>query len=451
MIVNIIFPHQLFKNNPLFKFNDNIYLIEYFDESCRVKLRLHKASLLYYKDYITHMGKRVQIISAKSRDKFIKDLKQKQTDIRMIDPIENDIYKLFDKSKLTILETPCFLTPMSELKKYNLEHPRAKQETFYRWQRKRLNILMKKDSPIGDQYNFDKLNRSKYPNDFDITKIPKLPGISGKSKKYYKLADKSIVYTNKNHGEIGAEYPCTHEDSEKWFRIFLRNKLALFGKYQDAHHTDTQTGYHSVITPMLNVGLLTPLWIINTLTKYTKKHKVPLESLEAFIRQVIGWREFVRYLYKFSEININMNFFNNKRHIDKSLYYGTTKFEFINEIIHNVSKTGYAHHIIRLMWLGNYFLISGINPKDVYNWFMEFFVDSYNWVMLPNVIGMSQYADGGIMATRPYFSSAAYLLRMSNIKRGPWVEEWNKLFNNFVRKNKNKLKKLYLVSSWVKD
>jgi deoxyribodipyrimidine photolyase-related protein len=187
---------------------------------------------------------------------------------------------------------------------------------------------------------------------------------------------------------------------------------------------------------MLNVGLLTPYQILREVLEYTDKNKVPLNSLEGFIRQLTGWREFMRGVYLFNGVRQRTtNFWNFNKQIPDSFYNATTGIEPVDTTIKKILDTGYAHHIERLMILGNFMLLCEFDPDSVYKWFMEMFIDSYDWVMVPNVYGMSQFADGGIMSTKPYISSSNYIRKMSDYKSGDWTEIWDGLFWRFIKKH----------------
>ena len=163
----------------------------------------------------------------------------------------------------------------------------------------------------------------------------------------------------------------------------------------------------------------------------------PLNSVEGFIRQIIGWREFIRgvYVCKGTEER-NKNYWNFKRKIPKSFYDGSTGIDPVDDTIIKVKNTGYGNHIERLMILGNFMLLCEFDPNEVYRWFMEVFIDSYDWVMVPNVYGMSQFADGGLMSTKPYISSSNYIIKMSDYKKGSWSEIWDGLFWTFMDKQR---------------
>jgi deoxyribodipyrimidine photolyase-related protein len=209
--------------------------------------------------------------------------------------------------------------------------------------------------------------------------------------------------------------------------------LQEFGPYEDAVVADENILHHSVLTPMLNVGLLTTQQVVDETVAFAAKHNVPLNSLEGFIRQVIGWREFIRGVYEVKGTEERTkNYWKFKRKIPLTFWTGNTGIPPIDSTIKKILQTGYCHHIERLMVLGNFMLLCEFDPDDVYRWFMEMFIDAYDWVMVPNVYGMSQFADGGLMATKPYISGSNYLMKMSDYPKGDWQKIWDALFWRFM-------------------
>ncbi len=202
---------------------------------------------------------------------------------------------------------------------------------------------------------------------------------------------------------------------------------------------------------MMNVGLLSPNEVLDEAIQFAGKNSVPFNSLEGFVRQILGWREFIRgvYITKGTAERTN-NFWNFKRKIPASFWNGTTGIAPVDITIKKVLATGYCHHIERLMVLGNFMLLCEFDPDEVYKWFMELFIDSYDWVMVPNVYGMSQFADGGLMATKPYISGSNYLMKMSDYPKGEWQLIWDGLFWNFLNKHREFFLKNPRLSMLVK-
>ena len=213
---------------------------------------------------------------------------------------------------------------------------------------------------------------------------------------------------------------------------FFETRFAQFGPYQDAISVNNCFNFHSVISPLLNIGLLTPGELISGALE--RKNTVPFQSLEGFIRQIIGWREFVRGIY--NTVELKKNFFGHLNKMNNSWYEGSTGLGPLDVVIRRVISNAYVHHIERLMILSNLMLLCEIYPGDVNRWFMEMFVDSAEWVMVPNVYGMGQFADGGSFATKPYISGSNYILKMSDFRKGTWCDLWDGLYWRFIDRNR---------------
>ena len=284
---------------------------------------------------------------------------------------------------------------------------------------------------VGGKWTFDDENRLKYPKGKTPPKINAL-----KENPFYSEA---VGYINhqfsNNYGAVNPIliYPTTFEESKSWLVDFLENRFLEFGAYEDAIVVNENILHHSVLTPMMNVGLLTPEFILNETIQFAESHDIPMNSLEGFIRQIMGWREFIRAVYELrGSEERTKNYWQFNRKIPQSFWTGTTGIEPIDLTIKTILETGYCHHIERLMVLGNFMLLCEFDPDEVYRWFMEMFIDSYDWVMVPNVYGMSQFADGGIMSTKPYISGSNYLMKMSNYPKGEWQQIWDGLFWRFM-------------------
>lgn len=414
----LIFPHQLFEEHPSIHKNSTIYLIEEFllfkqYKFHKQKLVLHRSSMRFYQDYLKN--KKYKVIYIGSKDelsdirKLILHLKQKGIEeIHFADVADNWLEKRIkqtaEKAGIIIHEypSPCFLNTKEELNKYFGGKKKYSQTDFYIKQRKKLGILIDNNaSPVGGKWTYDTENRLKYPA---VKKPPKVNFPS--ENKYYKEA---VTYVNKhfpnNYGEINKHfvYPSTFDESKRWFKQFLEKRFLEFGDYEDAIVAGENILHHSVLTPMLNIGLITPKYIVEETLNFSERHKIPLNSVEGFIRQIIGWREFIRGVYETSgSIQRTKNYWGFKRKLPESFWNGTIGIEPLDITIKKVLQTGYCHHIERLMVLGNFMVLCEFDPDEVYRWFMELFVDAYDWVMIPNVYGMSQFADGGLMATKPY-------------------------------------------------
>jgi deoxyribodipyrimidine photolyase-related protein len=311
--------------------------------------------------------------------------------------------------------------------------------TYYKQQRIEKNILMEGDKPIGEKWSFDEENRKKIPDNFPI---PSLPNFTEDS--VVKDVKKTVDDFFPNHpGDVSSYWlGSSRKDALKALDVFIKDKIINFGDYEDAVKKNAPFLLHSVLSPYLNVGLITPKEIIKKILDTGKNKKIPLNSLEGFIRQVIGWREFMRGIYQnYNDKLENTNFFNHQRKLTDDWYNGTTGIDPIDDAIKDVNKYGYAHHIIRLMHLSNVMTLSQLHPKEIYKWFMEMFVDSSDWVMSPNVFGMGTFSDGGIFSTKPYICGSNYIIKMSNYKKGSWSDIVDGLYWNFIHTNKDILAK----------
>ena len=449
----LIFPHQLFKDISLLKKADSVYIIEeylFFNQYKfhKQKLALHRASMKYYENYLQENEIKTNYIDATNKQSdiriFIHNIAANQNvSIQLYDVCDNWLEKrIIETCHSNNIEfkeyaTPLFINSKEDLSMYFGVKQKYLHNDFYIQQRKKLNILIDENGkPQGGKWSHDADNRLKYPKNKIVPKT-KFPAVNH----FYKEA---IDYVSKNYknnyGNISEEfiYPSTHLQSEEWLDNFLASRLNEFGDYEDAIVDNENILHHSVLTPMLNIGLLLPLQIVHAAIEYANKNSVPINSLEGFIRQIIGWREFIRGVYVFKGTKERTtNFWEFKKDIHTSFYEANTGIEPIDTTIKKLINTAYNHHIERLMILGNFMLLCEINPDKVYQWFMEMYIDAYDWVMVPNVYGMSQFADGGLMATKPYISGSSYVLKMSNFKKGNWCETWDSLFWHFMNKHRN--------------
>tara|TARA_S200000501_G_C20839220_1_gene750836 strand:+ start:467 stop:1954 length:1488 start_codon:yes stop_codon:yes gene_type:complete len=445
--ITIVFPNQLFKDSPILnKDVKKIFLIEehlFFKhyKFHKQKIAYHRSSMRKYYDYLKTKDFNVEYIHSfdKSSDirTFLDNLDNQITNINIYDPVDDWLLKRINNHKkninINISSNPLFINTNQDLSTFfRNDKKNYSHAVFYKQQRKSLNILMDSDdNPVGGKYSFDSDNRKKYPND------EKPPHINfPKNDSYWSEA---IEYTNKylsdNYGDLSTTqyYPNDFTGAEQWLDNFLVQRFEKFGDYEDAIESNQVFLNHSVLTPMLNSGLITPRSIIDKTLEFSNENDIPINSLEGFIRQIIGWREFIRGMYiakgSFSRTE---NFWSFKRKIPSSFYTGDTGIDPVDDSIKKTIKYGYSHHIERLMVLGNFMLLCEFDPDEVYKWFMELFIDAYDWVMVPNVYGMSQFSDGGTFATKPYISSSNYIKKMSNYKNGEWTDVWDGLYWNFI-------------------
>ena len=451
-IINLVLPHQLFAESPLHENGHDFYLVEEFlffrqYRFHKQKLAFHRASMQFYKDFLQEKKLKVSYLETTNTLSDFRNFRQEIdrqeiTEINFHDPVDdwllNRIKKATRGIKLNMLDSPMFLNNSEETSAYFREdRKRFFQTDFYKKQRKKFTLLLdKSDEPIGGKWTFDTENRKKYPK----SKTP--PAIHfPEPSKYW---EEAVAYIEKNFkqnpGTLRKEriYPITHSEAKDWLKQFLEYRFHDFGAYEDAIVAGQSFLNHSLLSPLLNTGLLRPEEVISETISFTDAAEIPINSTEGFIRQIIGWREFMRGMYQAKgRYSRTRNFWGFTKKLPQSFYSGTTGILPIDETIKQVQETGYAHHIERLMVLGNFMLLCEFDPDEVYRWFMEMFIDAYDWVMVPNVYGMSQFADGGTFATKPYIGGSNYLRKMSDYPRGEWQEIWDGLFWRFIIKHED--------------
>ncbi len=459
--INLVFPHQLFKDCTILDKSCTYYLIEeylYFNQYKfhQQKIAFHRATMRYYMEYLQSQGCTVEYVSAQQEESEIKALISTLitngiTDIHYIDPVDDWLSRRIISSGSEInlhqYESPQFLNTEDELSKFFRADKKSYfQTTWYKQQRKRLNILLDDDDkPLGGKWTYDTDNRKKYPK----KKLP--PAIHWPASTQH--WEEAIHYTKThyadNPGTLSKSplYPTTHPAAADWYRQFLEYRFYDFGAYEDAIVDNQPYLHHSLLSPLINVGLLLPGDVVSKSLTFAESEQIPINSTEGFIRQIIGWREFIRGMYVCKGSHSRtQNFWKFDRKIPPSFYDGTTGILPVDNTIKQVIATGYCHHIERLMILGNFMLLCEFDPDEVYRWFMELFIDAYDWVMVPNVYGMSQFADGGTFATKPYLSGSNYIRKMSNYGKGDWQGVWDGLFWRFIDKHQTFFKSNHRMS-----
>lgn len=439
----LVFPNQLFKYKYLPKNIKKVYIIEepiYFGyrekkyNFNKLKLLLHRSSMKYYYDYL---NKKFDVEYIEMKNVNYNNFKNKKLIVfQYYDYLLDKKLKGLD---IEYIDTPNQVIKDKDFEDYhkNKENKKLRHDDFYKFVKDKLNILKNTKSQ-------DKYNRKPLPNNH---KPIKNPSLTKEDKKYIEENKEYIekLFPN-NYGNLdNFIYPVTHKSSEKWLNHFINKKFQFYGDYQDSIHNKDIFVYHSVISPMLNIGLLNPLEIIkNAKNKYEKSKIIQINDYEGFIRQVIGWRTYQVLIYKFRYNQvIKSNVFKNNKKITKNFYDGTTNIPIVDFFIKEGFKYGYLHHIIRLMVISNFMNLCGIHPNDVYKWFMEFSVDSYDWVMICNVYSMGLWSDGGEAMRKPYISTDGYLMDLSNFEKGEWNDIWKSMFYNFINKNKKIISKTY--------
>lgn len=347
--------------------------------------------------------------------------------VHVVDPVDDWCLRRLEaaahatESHLVVHDSPGFFLTREAARELlgSAQHPRM--ASFYRRQRQRMGILVTAEGePVGGQWSFDADNRKRLPATV-ASSLPPWPWV-----------------------DEGADiaFPVNAADARIWLQRFAIDRLASFGPYEDAMHPGESLVFHAAITPMLNHGLLTPHEVLAAvLEAAASTDNVPLSSLEGFVRQLIGWREYIRAAYQQHGRRLRTgNHWKHMRPLPTGVADASTGIAPIDDVMQRVLKLGWCHHIERLMVLGNYLFLTETHPDAVYSFFMAFFTDALDWVMVPNVHGMSQDAAGGLITTKPYFSGSAYLRKMG-WPRGEWCELWDALYWRWIIRHGDELRK----------
>ena len=466
----LIFPNQLFENiEPIImpiaghpNIERKYFLIEhplFFSDKERVqtfnglKLLMHRASMKMYADYLLKKGLSVQYIDYKKTNAELRSIANDAENIMYYDVVDHLLQhrldKFFNGKVSTILQTPAFICSPDDLDDFLATRAKVKrkyfQTDFYRWQRIRLNVLMDSRGNFeGGKLSFDQENRQGVPkNGFSALKYH-----TTRSNQYILEAQSYVRSTfpdylgNIEHfGHIAFSF----DDAREKLHNFLENRLFQFGNFEDAIDRHNPFLYHSLLSPALNIGIITPEEVVSEALEYyeTNRTRIKINEIEGFIRQIIGWREYYRMVYvNLYDDLIRQNLLQHTRKLSSAWYTGNTGIEPVDVSVKVAFEYGYLHHIIRLMVVGQFMLLCNIHPDEMYRWFMEFAIDSYDWVMVPNVYGMVGYNDGGGTTTKPYISSSNYILKMSNFKAdGEWDLIWKSLYYRFIQQHEPVLKK----------
>jgi deoxyribodipyrimidine photolyase-related protein len=333
------------------------------------------------------------------------------------------------------IPSPMFLCDRAGFTAFVQGRKKPQMAAFYKSERTRLNILLTPDGkPIGGQWSFDADNRKKLPKNVEPPELPEIAENPHLEAVVALVSERFFDHPGKA-GEFS--WPTTRAGAFIWLDDFIAHRLADFGPYEDAMNTRSETVFHSVLSPLMNIGLLVPDEVLERVLVVAETRDIPLQSLEGFVRQVMGWREFVRGIYQnFSAVQAKTNYWSHHRQLTEHWYEGGTGILPLDDTIATTQRKGWCHHIPRLMVVANLMTLCEIDPKAAHRWFMEMYVDSASWVMGPNVYGMGVFSDGGIFATKPYICGSNYLLKMSDYSKGPWCDVVDGLYWRFIEKNR---------------
>lgn len=463
MEASIIYPHQLYtpKSHPALTKGRVVYLVEeplLISEygTHRQKMLLHRLSLQAYKTELEQAGFTVHYKAlepnATTTSILAEICKEGVTTMHIVDTTDNYLEHRLTTTAATLgftrvpYESPLFILSKAEAIE-RFEKSKKFMKKFYEQLRRDKNIMMEGTKPLGGQFSFDSDNQAKLPKQITLpTDIEWL-----ENDDVTKAQEWLNGIVSEQYGEVRVWVPYTRAAAKKFLKEFLTERFEQFGIYEDAITTKHHRLFHSTLSPLINIGLLSPTEVIDGAIVHAANHQTPINSLEGFIRQIIGWREFIRASYEVDGTKMrNQNFFNHTRTLPATFWTGVTDVLPLDISINTALTYGYNHHIERLMVLGNFMLLTQTNPHDVYRWFMSMYVDAYDWVMVPNVYGMSQFSDGGSFATKPYISGASYLKKMSDYPTGDWEELWTALYWNFINTHSEFFSKNYRLSMMPK-
>jgi len=362
---------------------------------------------------------------------------------------------------LDIREDRHFYGTVREFAAYIKAHPRPRLEYFYRDQRRRHGILMNGESPVGNRWNFDAENRETFGAQGPIDLAPRATFPPDD------LTREVIAVVEARFGAHPGTldsfaWPVTRQQALIALNLFVEQRLPNFGRFQDAMWLGEAWGYHAQLSAALNLKLLNPREVVAAALEAYERNAAPLSSVEGFIRQILGWREYVRGIYwtRMPQY-LAMNELEGREPLPAWYWTGDTDMTCLKEVIGQTLRTGYAHHIQRLMVTGLYALLLGVTPREVHEWYLAVYVDAVEWAELPNVLGMSQYADGGIMGSKPYIASGKYIDRMSNyckacrydpaLRDGPTACPFTTLYWEFLMRHETLLENNRRTALQVKN
>lgn len=413
----------------------------------KLKISLFLSSMRHFREMMTADHKvHYHELSSKKSETYVKRLKsfltaKKVKRVHMFEIADEffrrELQSVFDSSKVEVVyyDSPMFLNSRGSFDDYLGQVKKPQMKTFYERQRRQQKILLTRDGkPEGGRWSFDEDNRKPYKKGLEVPDV----GLCKPDKATVAVLDLVEDAFSDHPGDTSEFcFPVTHSQARQWLDEFLDQRLSGFGPYEDAVTNKSPFLFHSLLTPMLNTGLLTPRDVIDAVLDRYEAGEVSIASTEGFVRQVMGWREFMKGIYDSYSSKMNStNYFNHKRKLADSWYTGETGIPPLDDAIKKAGKYAYCHHIERLMILSNMMLLSQVDPKNVFEWFMEMFIDSADWVMEGNVYGMGQFSEGGIFATKPYICGSNYWIKMGDYKKGTWADAVDGLYWGFIKKHR---------------
>lgn len=452
----VILGNQLFKPSILKQLGcDHVFMAEDFglctyERHHKLKIYLFLTSMREYRDELRSHGIKVSYFCLEDREPlsnytsllndFINKNELKEINCFEIEDreFEKDFQKLFNSSNVQMIihQSPMFMYTREAFTRNFGKNKTFRLANFYKSVRKDFQILVdSSSSPEGGKWSFDEENRKPIPKHVQIPGLPRPP-----LSKYHDNMVRIIEENFPDHpGDLdNIWFPVARKDVERQLDNFLETKLHDFGIYEDAVRQGENFLFHSCISPFLNLGLITPKEVIERTLRTYQNNSTPINSVEGFIRQILGWREFIRGIYQVrGEFQQVKNFWEHRRKLNVSWYDGSTGIIPLDDCINSAVSNGYNHHIPRLMIICNIMNLCEVDPKYIYKWFMEMYIDSSEWVMVPNVFGMATFSDGGLMSTKPYTCSSNYILKMSDYPKGTWCDTVDGLYWRFIERHKD--------------
>lgn len=471
----LLYPNQLFDIENLPKVN-RVYLVEeplLFGTDKEFPMSFHKQKLVllrsamrrYAEEVLWPNGYEVEYLECGedtvTDTALVRAAFDGAGEILIFDPVDDRLWKRLELASQALevhvplrkLENPNFYLRQKDIDAYFSGKDKQTFEEFYQYQRERFDVLIDKEyKPFGGKWSYDTDAGKKLPKD------AQLPGVAS-------YGDNDFVREAVTHVELKFAdnpgrtdtfmWPTSREEAKNWLKDFFTNRLASFGTYSESIDARGVWLFHSALSPMMNIGLLSSRDVVEAALDFsaTSKKEVPIESLEAFIRQILGWREYVRVMYVSGGSDIRTkNVLGNFRKMSRDWYEATTNIKPLDDVIKKMTDFAYSHSIERSLVVGNMMLLSDIHPDEVYRWFMSYSIDSFDWVVVPNVYGLNQSADGGMMAgSKLSIVASNHILALSNYEKDHWCDVWDGLYWRFVDSHRLMLKKMPRVGGLLID
>lgn len=458
----VIFANQLFRDHPALKSADRVLMVE--SMARLTKRRYHVQKLVYTLSCMRHYAESLRAngwtVDYRQADSFTQAIRDHIAEyapdvLTVVDPPEYEAYQIvgawsekFGVNVQMLTDDVCFTCPRETFLTWAKTQRGLLLERFYRWQRERLDLLMDGDQPAEGRWNYDEENRKPAAT---LPQAPSIPIIEPDA-----ITSEVIDYVKAtfpdNFGLADLfHYPVTHEQADRWLDVFIDQRLDKFGPWEDAMRHDDPFLFHGVMALLLNNGLLTPRQVALRVEAAYRVGEASIQSAEGFMRQIIGWREYVHGVYwlKMPEY-ADRNYFNQTDPLPEFFWTGKTHMRCMADTISTIQKHAYTHHIPRLMIVSNFANLAALSPQALTDWFLSVYIDAYDWVMQTNVLGLGLFADGGVMSTKPYIASASYISKMSagycpqchyNPKQrtGEKACPFNTLYWDFLARNADKL------------